>query len=129
MSSDKRSSRRARNSCASHEETKLNTLRVASHSDPSATAGAIANAVRETGEAEIQVIGPRAVNQAVKAIAIARGYVAASGVDLYCVPSFTNIQVMESEHGKTAIHLAIRSRHGMMAASFPESGSEIAVES
>ena len=107
----------------------MNTLRVASHSDPSATAGAIANAVRETGEAEIQVIGPRAVNQAVKAIAIARGYVAASGVDLYCVPSFTNIQVMESEHEKTAIHLAIRSRHGMMAASFPESGSEIAVES
>jgi len=107
----------------------LNTLRVASHSDPSATAGAIANAVREIGEAEIQVIGPRAVNQAVKAIAIARGYVAASGVDLYCVPSFTNIQVMESEHTKTAIHLAIRSRHGIGSASSSESRSKIAVES
>lgn len=108
---------------------KLNILRVASHSDPSATAGAIANAVRISGEAEIQVIGPRAVNQAVKAIAIARGYVAASGVDLYCVPSFTNIQVIESKHGKTAIHFAIRPRHEMMGASFPESRSEMSVES
>ena len=107
----------------------MNTLRVASHSDPSATAGAIANAMRETGEAEIQVIGPRAVNQAVKAIAIARGYVAASGVDLYCVPSFTDIQVIEFKPGKTGIHFAIRPRHEMMGTSFPESRSEIAVES
>ena len=129
MLSAKRSSRRARSSCASYEETKLNTLKVASHSDPSATAAAIATAVRQTGEAEIQVIGPRTVNQAVKAIAIARGYVAASGVDLYCVPNFTSIRVMESEHGKTAIHLAIRSCHEMMAVSFPKSGSGTAVES
>ncbi|MCK5584813.1 stage V sporulation protein S [Candidatus Bipolaricaulota bacterium] len=107
----------------------MNTLRVASHSDPSATAGAIANSVRETGEAEIQVIGPKAVNQAVKAIAIARGYVAASGVDLYCVPSFTNIQVVESNHGKTAIRFAVRPRHEMMCSSFREPRSEIAVES
>jgi stage V sporulation protein S len=91
----------------------MSVLRASSHSDPSATAGAIANGIRELGEAEIEVIGPRAVNQAVKAIAIARGYLAASGVDLYCVPSFTSIQVVESEVGKTAIHFAIRPRHEM----------------
>jgi stage V sporulation protein S len=107
----------------------LNTLRVSSHSDPIAAAGAIANDVRETGEAEIQVIGPRAVNQAIKAIAIARGYVAPSGVDLYCVPSFTNVLVVESEQEKTAIHFAIRSRHKMVSASSPELRSDDAVKS
>jgi len=107
----------------------LNTLRVSSHSDPSAAAGAIANGVRETGEAEIQVIGPRAVNQAVKAIAIARGYVAASGVDLYCVPSFMNILVVDSEQERTAIHFAIRPRHKITSVSFPESKSEEALGS
>jgi stage V sporulation protein S len=89
----------------------VNILRASSHSDPSATAGAIANGVREFGEATIHAIGPRAVNQAVKAIAIARGYVAASGVDLYFVPSFKSIQVVEQEHDRTAICLAVRPRH------------------
>ncbi len=105
----------------------MNTLRVSSHSGPSATAGAIANGVREVGEAEIEVIGPRAVNQAVKAIAIARGYVASSGADLYCVPSFTTIQVGETEHTKTAIHFAIRLRHQLEGTSLPESRSEAVV--
>jgi stage V sporulation protein S len=54
-------------------------VRVSSHSDTSAIAGAIANRVRERSDVEIEVIGPRAVKQAVKAIAIARGYVASSG--------------------------------------------------
>ena len=107
----------------------MNTLRVSSHSDPNATAGAIANGVREIGEAEIEVIGPRAVNQAVKAIAIARGYVASSGADLYCVPSFTNIQVGETEHTKTAIHFAIRLRHQLASTSLSESRSETVVKS
>ena len=89
----------------------MNKLRVSSHSDPSAAAGAIANGVREQNEVEIEVIGPRAVNQAVKAIAIARGYVASAGTDLYCVPSFTSIQVAATGNEKTAIHFAIRPRH------------------
>ena len=83
-------------------------LKVSSHSDPSATAGAIANGIRETGEAHLQVIGPRAVNQAVKAIAIARGYLATSGVDLYFTPGFASVIIGEEE--KTAIHFAIRPR-------------------
>jgi stage V sporulation protein S len=102
----------------------VNTLRVSSHSDPSAAAGAVANGVRESGRAQIHAIGPRAVNQAVKAIAIARSYVAASGVDLYFVPSFTNIRVDQLEHDKTAICLDIRPRHATVHAARPESGDE-----
>lgn len=89
----------------------MQTLKVSSNSDPGSAAGAIANGIRECGSTEIQVIGPRAVNQAVKAIAIARGYLAASGVDLYCVPSFTSICVAEEDEEKTAIRFSIRTRH------------------
>ncbi|MGD9675304.1 MAG: stage V sporulation protein S [Candidatus Bipolaricaulia bacterium] len=89
----------------------MNVLRVSTNSDPGATAGAIANGVRECGSAEIHVIGPRAVNQAVKAIAIARGYVAPSGLDLYCTPSFSSVRIAEGEDEKTAIHFDIRARH------------------
>jgi stage V sporulation protein S len=94
-------------------------LKVSSSSNPGATAGAIANGVRESGTAEIQVIGPRAVNQAVKAIAIARGYLAASGVDLYCVPSFTTISVAEADQERTAIHFSVRARHGVCGVEAP----------
>ena len=87
----------------------METLKVSSSSDPSATAGAIANGIREQGQSEMQVIGPRAVNQAVKAIAIARGYLAASAVDLYFVPNFSSVVIDDQE--KTAIHFAIRTRH------------------
>jgi stage V sporulation protein S len=91
----------------------LDSLRISSQSDPGSVAGAIANGIRESGEADINAIGPRAVNQAIKAIAIARSYVAASGVDLYFVPSFTCVRMAEETDGKTAMHLAIRSRHEM----------------
>jgi len=101
----------------------MQTLKVSSNSDPSAAAGAIANGVREVGETEIQVIGPRAVNQAVKAIAIARGYLAASGVDLYCVPSFTSIRVTEDGGEKTAIHFAVRTRHDVFGSSPSKEGA------
>jgi len=97
-----------------------------STSDPSATAGAIANGVRESGESALRVIGPRAVNQAVKAIAIARGYLAPSGVDLYCVPGFSKIQVAESEQEKTAIHFSIRARHKLVSQGFSAPGRDSA---
>jgi len=90
----------------------MDMLKVASTSNPGATAGAIANSVREQGEAQLQAIGPRAVNQAVKAIAIARGYLAASGVDLYFFPEFSNILIEEQE--KTAIHFWVRMRHPIL---------------
>ena len=87
----------------------METLKVSSTSDPGAAAGAVANVVREKGQVEIQVIGPRAVNQAVKAIAIARSYVAASGVDLFFTPSFASVHIEDQE--KTALHFDVRSRH------------------
>jgi stage V sporulation protein S len=94
-------------------------LRVSSCSDPSAAAGAIANGIRETGSAEVQVIGPRAVNQAVKAIAIARGYVAASGLDVYCVPAFVSIRIGADDEEKTAIQFVVRSRHDLRGGKSP----------
>ena len=93
----------------------MQMLKVSSSSDPSAVAGAIANGIRELGRAEAQVIGPRAVNQAVKAIAIARGYLAAAGLDIYCVPSFASLRVGEEEQERTAIQFTVRARHGLRA--------------
>jgi len=87
----------------------MEMLRVSSGSTPGATAGAIANGIREQGEAQLQAIGPRAVNQTVKAIAIARGYLAASGVDLYFIPGFSSVRIEDQE--KTAIHFTVRMRH------------------
>jgi len=87
----------------------MEMLKVSSTSDPTAAGGAIANGI------EVQVIGPRAVNQAVKAIAIARGYLAASGIDLYCIPSFTTVRVGEGQTEKTAIQFLVKPRHGIQA--------------
>ncbi|HNS35683.1 stage V sporulation protein S [Mesotoga sp. Brook.08.YT.4.2.5.1] len=71
----------------------MEVLKVATHSKPNAVAGALAGVLREKGFAEIQAIGAGAVNQAIKAIAIARGYVAPSGMDLVCVPMFSDVEI------------------------------------
>jgi stage V sporulation protein S len=63
-------------------------LKAGAKSNPTDLAGAIAGQVREHGKASINAIGAGAVNQAIKAVAIARSYVIASGIDLVCVPSF-----------------------------------------
>ncbi|MCT4611790.1 MAG: stage V sporulation protein S [Clostridia bacterium] len=86
----------------------MEVLKVASKSNPNSVAGALANTVRENGEAELQAVGAGALNQAMKAIIIARGYVAPSGIDLICIPAFTNIEIFGEE--KTAIKLIIQSR-------------------
>jgi len=86
----------------------VNILKIASGSEPSAAAGAVANTIREEGIAEMQAIGPKAVNQAVKCIAIARGYVAPSGLDLYFIPSFADVEI--GEETKTALRFTVRSR-------------------
>ncbi len=91
----------------------MQTLKVSSASDPGATAGAIANGIRQSGAAQIEAIGPRAVNQAVKAIAIARGYLAAGGVDVYCVPCFIRIRLAEGDEERTAIRFRVATRHGI----------------
>src|SRR5690606_37525345 len=69
----------------------MEVLKVSSKSNPNKVAGALAGVIREKGRAEIQAIGAGAVNQAIKAIAIARGYLAPSGFDLVCVPAFTDV--------------------------------------
>jgi len=105
-------------------------LKVSSHSKPSAAAGALANTIRDQGWAEIQVIGPKAVNQAVKAIAIARSYIASSGIDLVAVPSFVEVEIEGRE--RTAIKLEVRPRNPVAEFAAPleiESAEEIVAES
>lgn len=83
-------------------------LKVSSTSNPSATAGALANTIREEGKAELQAIGPKAVNQSVKAISIARGYMAPSGVDLVFVPSFVDVEI--DHENKTAMRMEVTTK-------------------
>ena len=86
----------------------MEVLKVSSKSNPNSVAGALANAFSERGLVEIQAIGAGALNQAVKAIAIARGYVAPTGKDLICIPAFTDILIDGEE--RTAIKLIVESR-------------------
>lgn len=86
----------------------MNVLKVSSKSNPNKVAGALANVIRERGSAELQVIGDGALNQSLKAVAIARGFVAPSGVDLVCVPAFTDIMIENEE--RTAMKLMIEPR-------------------
>lgn len=71
----------------------MEVLKVSSHSSPNSVAGAIAGVIREQKAVEVQAVGAGAANQAIKAIAIARGYLAPIGIDLICIPAFANIQI------------------------------------
>ena len=86
----------------------MEVLRVSTKSNPNSVAGALAGVLREKGTAELQAVGAGALNQAVKAVAIARGFVAPSGIDLVCVPVFADIEIDGEE--RTAIKLIIESR-------------------
>ena len=74
-------------------EEAVDVIRVATQSKPTAVAGAIAASVRQTNEARVQAIGPMAVNQAMKAIAVACSYLAGDGVTVVCLPSFIEVPV------------------------------------
>ena len=71
----------------------MEVLKVSSKSNPSSVAGAIAGLIKQNVKVEVQAIGAGALNQAVKAAAIARGYVAPVGIDLVFTPAFTKIEV------------------------------------
>jgi stage V sporulation protein S len=86
----------------------MEVLKVSSRSNPNSVAGAMAGVVRQAGIVEVQVVGAGALNQAIKALAIARGYVAPSGIDLVCVPTFADIEI-DGER-RTAIRLCIEDR-------------------
>ncbi len=86
----------------------MEVLKVSTKSNPNAVAGALAGVLREEKSVELQSIGAGALNQAIKAVAIARGFMAPSGVDLICIPAFADITIDGEE--RTAIKLIIESR-------------------
>lgn len=86
----------------------MEVLKVSSSSEPKSVAGALAAVLREAGAAEVQAIGAGAVNQAIKAIAIARGFVAPNGIDLIAIPAFAEIKIDGEE--RTAIKFIIEPR-------------------
>ena len=86
----------------------VEVLKVSSKSNPNAVAGALAGVLRQSGAVEVQVVGAGALNQAVKAIAIARGFVAPSNIDLVCVPTFADIEI--DGESRTAIRLSVEDR-------------------
>jgi len=69
----------------------------------------MAGVLRQYGAVEVQVVGAGALNQAIKAVAIARGFVAPSGIDLVCVPTFADIEI--DGESRTAIRLLVHDRH------------------
>lgn len=86
----------------------MEVLRVSAKSIPKSVAGAIAAVVRESGKVEVQAVGAGAVNQAMKAVAIARGFVAPNGIDLVAVPGFSEISINGEE--RTAIKILVERR-------------------
>lgn len=80
-------------------------IKVSGRSRSTAVAGAIAGVMREHGYAEIQAIGASAINQAIKAVTIARGYLEQDGIDLVLVPSFIDVEIEGSE--RTAVRFAV----------------------
>ncbi len=84
----------------------MTTLKVSSTSQPASVAGAIANAMKTEDKIEITAIGAGAVNQTVKAIAIARGYVAPTGANLVCIPGFCDTKIDDQE--KSSIKFIVK---------------------
>lgn len=90
------------------EEIFVEVLKVSSKSAPNSVAGAIAGVIREKHCVELQAVGASAVNQAIKAIAIASGYLAPTGIELICKPAFVNVTIEEED--RTAIKIIIEDR-------------------
>ena len=86
----------------------MDILRISSNSNPKSVAGAIAAMLRTGTAVELHAIGAGAVNQSVKAIAIAREYVGSEGIDPICIPSFVKIEIGGEE--RTALKLSVCSR-------------------
>jgi stage V sporulation protein S len=86
----------------------MNVIKISARSRTASVAGAIAGVIREAGRAEVQAIGAGAVNQAIKAIAIATGYLAEEDVHVVCVPSFVEVAIEEQE--RTAVRIVVEPR-------------------
>lgn len=83
----------------------MEVLKISAKSSPNGVAGAIAGLVKENGKVEMQAIGAGAINQAVKAVAIARGFMVPTGVDISCTPCFTDVIIDNTE--KTGIRFTV----------------------
>jgi len=86
----------------------MDIIKVSAESKTSAVAGAIAGVLREHKHAEVQAIGAGAVNQAVKACAIARSFLENDGVHVVCIPSFVEVEIDGKE--RTALRLVVEPR-------------------
>lgn len=86
----------------------MDIIKVASTSRSTSVAGAIAGVMREQDKVDVQSIGAGAVNQAVKAVAIARGYLELDGIDIICIPSFVEVTIEGQE--RTAVRLSVKRR-------------------
>jgi len=95
-------------SSASLHRQPLEVIKVSAQSRTASVAGAIAGVVRDFGRVDIQAIGAGAVNQAVKAIAIARGYLLLDGIDVIAIPSFSEVDIEGAE--RTAVRFGIEKR-------------------
>lgn len=83
----------------------MDYLKVSSKSSPASVAGAIAGLIKDGLPVEIQSVGAGAVNQAIKAVAIARGFLIPTGVDVACVPTFQDIEI--DGECRTAIRISV----------------------
>ena len=86
----------------------MEVLKVSAQSNPKSVAGALAAVLRESRTAEVQAVGAGAVNQAIKAIAISRGFVAPNGINLVTIPAFAEILIDGEE--RTAIRFIVEPR-------------------
>jgi stage V sporulation protein S len=85
------------------ETSKQDVLKVSASSSPQTVAAAIAHSIYETRTCTLRAVGAGAVNQAIKAIAIARGYTAPKGYDLKCIPGFATIESHDGEISAIAL--------------------------
>jgi stage V sporulation protein S len=86
----------------------MEVIKVSAQSRSTAVAGAIAGVMRERRHAEVQAIGASAVNQAIKAVAIARDYLELDGIQIMCMPEFVEVDIDGQE--RTAVRLVIEPR-------------------
>lgn len=98
---------------ADEVKSEIGCLKVSSKSSPASVAGAIAGMIKDGATVEIQAVGAGAVNQAVKAIAISRGFLSPVGIEIVCIPSFADI-VIDGEY-RTAIRFAVEPRSALAA--------------
>jgi stage V sporulation protein S len=87
----------------------IDIIKVAARSRTTAVAGAIAGVIRQERRAEVQAIGASAVNQAVKAVAIARQYLVDDEIDIVCIPEFVEVQIKGEQ--RTALKLVVVPRY------------------